>query len=738
MIKNPNILREILNDLKSTNPRIEDYCSPDFALMAAIKETLFKQQVCSEEGKKVLEFLVENSTTGNEFDIKWESLAEDIIEVFGEPNFSPDTFIYSYLNILFKGGQEFLNSFLDSFRQDILLNKEREESEVPKATERPPTYDRVTIEDYSKSAGFETEFCTPKEWTDLTLGILRQTGWSIPWLCSKSSFIRNYVVRDIASASNLMECPAEMFPYSVYRIDANEILGKASQTMSIDALVMNMLADVANINRENKILFIDNANTFSEAANGTLFMKIMHAAQNVMVNLIFGGNEAHPDSISHYVTNIDLDESNLSGMKEICEEACRVAKENIGVECSAFSDWIVENVGKYNSEDKVENMVRFVDFVASSFRNKKTDFSKIKPKEGQALSEAYADYMKVLQRKIFKVSKSHLEECFQNVFEKKNTENIDVDKAVANLDIFLKKVIFGQDEAIDKIHNTLIRSKANLRQRRGPLGVFLFLGASGTGKTFVAKKTQKAIYGDEKIIRLDMSEYADQTSVNKIFGASAGYVGYDDGSNFLKEVAEKPRSVILLDEIEKAHPQVLNAFLHIFDEGQAKTSKGEIIDFKDSIVIVTGNVGSSELQAKKKRTMAFSDSSTEEQFEASKKDEAIKAIKEHFRPEFLNRISDIVVFNNLTKKEIKFIVQAELSEIQKGCKTKGASFKFDESVVNFLVEKSVDPLHNGARLVSKIVRDNIETPLAVEVLKSHPKKIAAKAKGGKVEIIFSK
>lgn len=720
-------LQVILDEISQTNPEIDTACIPQFFLSVAEKKSILNKLLESE--KWILDLIPKEAS------IDWEHVVAKTIASFGIANKSVDVYAYSFLSLLSERHDNFAADFLAKYYEKII----EETPIVPISSIVPPTNGkikgiqiRITPENLTEKVGLGG-LVSPRFWSDMCIDIITQKNWRIPWLESPSRFLRKAVALDIAAMNNNLECPAEMFPYDVFWVDGNNILALASQTRTIDSVIEEMLISTHEQTNGGKILFIDNADFICEAGNGAIFLKIMTMANAMGVYLAFCGNGPNPSQIEDYVTNMTLEPPDKEGFFFLAKEVCENAISEHFVDCQKYSDLIAEKIWEVDDTSKMCNLVRFVDFICSSYRNQKTKIPDAVSGEDD-FTDNFIAYLEKIALKPFKITKKHIERSFDLVFVKEIEQGKASSKGIVDLDVVLKKSVFGQDEAIKKMHESLIRAKANLRQKKGPLGVFLCLGASGVGKTYTAKQLQKAIYGNDKIIRLDMSEFADGTSVTKIFGASAGYIGYDDGAPFLAEVQQRPRSVVLIDEIEKAHELVKNAFLKIFDEGSAKNNRGELIDFSQTIIIVTGNVGSAELQGEKKRTMAFMDQESNEAFEAGKKEEAIKAIKSRFSPEFLNRMTEVIIYNNLSKDHVRSIVEFELSEIKSGCKKKGCDFSYDSGAVDILVDKSVSSMHNGGRLVGKVVRDEIETPLALEILKKNPKKAAAKGINQKIEL----
>ena len=273
----------------------------------------------------------------------------------------------------------------------------------------------------------------------------------------------------------------------------------------------------------------------------------------------------------------------------------------------------------------------------------------------------------------------------------------------------LEKRVKGQGEALDLVTDAIIRSRANIKDPNRPIGSFLFLGPTGVGKTEVAKTLAQALFGTEKsFIRLDMSEFMERHSVAKIIGSPPGYVGYDDSGHLTEIVRNKPHSIILFDELEKAHPDVFNILLQILDEGTITDSKGKDIDFKNTIIIMTSNIGSELILANDKNF----------------KQKVMKAVKRFFRPEFLNRIDEIVVFNSLDEKRMMLIIDKFLAELAEKLQQQNITLQFDKSIKKDIYKNGSNPLY-GARPLKRYIQKNIESVLAYWIIegKMQPNRI---------------
>lgn len=280
----------------------------------------------------------------------------------------------------------------------------------------------------------------------------------------------------------------------------------------------------------------------------------------------------------------------------------------------------------------------------------------------------------------------------------------------------MEKVVIGQREGVNAICKALRRSRADLKDPRRPIGTFLLLGPTGVGKTLLAKTLAEQMFGDSKsLIQLDMSEYMEKFNVSRLIGSPPGYVGYEEGGQLTEQVRRKPYSVVLFDEIEKAHPDVWNMLLQILEEGKLTDNVGRVVNFRNTIILMTSNVGSDTIR--RQSTLGFSPITDESSYEKMR-DKILDESKRVFRPEFLNRLDDVIVFRSLTKPDLIQILDLEISKVLVRLKTRNIRLELDEKAKDFLVEKGYDPQY-GARPMRRSVERFLEDPLAEEILRGH-------------------
>ena len=276
-----------------------------------------------------------------------------------------------------------------------------------------------------------------------------------------------------------------------------------------------------------------------------------------------------------------------------------------------------------------------------------------------------------------------------------------------SLDKVLHERVIGQDEAVEKVSEAILRSRAGIKDPDRPIGSFLFLGPTGVGKTELAKALAETLFDDEKnIVRIDMSEYMEKYSVSRLIGAPPGYVGFEEGGQLTEAVRRKPYSVVLLDEVEKAHPDVFNILLQVLDDGRITDSQGRTVDFKNTVIILTSNLGSHYILEGIDENGEINDDA---------RDSVDMLLKQQFRPEFLNRLDEIVFYKPLTKKEIYSIVDLMLSDLGKRLKDKQVYIEVSEKAKEYIVEEGYDANY-GARPLRRFIQRKAETLIAKKLI----------------------
>lgn len=290
---------------------------------------------------------------------------------------------------------------------------------------------------------------------------------------------------------------------------------------------------------------------------------------------------------------------------------------------------------------------------------------------------------------------------------------------------YLKSNLIGQDEAVDSICSALLRSQAGLNDTGRPLGVFLFAGSSGVGKTHLASTLHKYLFGDEyPMVRIDCGEFQHKHENQKLIGSPPGYVGHDEGGQLVNQIKKNPHSVVLIDEVEKAHPDIWNTFLSIFDEGFVTDGKGEKIDFKDTIIIMTTNLGNDKTVDNMigtgtgfNKNVNYTNSTSVTPPRQMVEKNTLDAIRKYFRPELINRLDKIVVFNHLNRENCEKIAELEMDVISNKLIKKGYKIEYNQQVIDHLIDMGIDTI-KGARGLSQIRRENLETKVAKFIVHS--------------------
>ena len=379
---------------------------------------------------------------------------------------------------------------------------------------------------------------------------------------------------------------------------------------------------------------------------------------------------------------------------------------------------------------KIKNLKKEIDLLSSQLEMDQTlDLQKIAEIKYGKIPELEKE-LRMAEKKLMKIQKRHhllkqevTEEDIAAVVSRWTgipvTKLIETEaQKLMKMEEILSKRVIGQEQAIKAVSAAIRRSRAGLAEENRPLGSFIFLGPTGVGKTETARALAEFLFNDESaLIRLDMSEYMEKHSVSKIIGSPPGYVGYDEGGQLTEKIRRRPYSVVLLDEIEKAHPEVFNILLQILEDGRLTDAKGRVASFKNTILIMTSNIGSEEIR--EMSPIGFLSKKKTQQHQKVK-EKIMEALRRHFRPEFLNRIDEIIIFNYLGEEEIKKIVDLELKKVEKRLAKKNLKIRVSKEAKELLAKKGFDP-DLGARPLKRVIQQEIVDPLSLKIVSGEVK-----------------
>ena len=425
------------------------------------------------------------------------------------------------------------------------------------------------------------------------------------------------------------------------------------------------------------------------------------------------------DELQRRVMQLEIEEAAL---KKETDNLSQTRLSDLQKELAALREEFMGLKAKWDNEktavDRLSNLRQEIEEVNSQIQ--------IAQREGDLERAAELSYGKLpalkkqLEAEENKVSKAELSLVREQVSEEEITRiisrwtGIPVAKLTEternktlHLDEILHQKVVGQHEGVTKVTEAILRSKAGIKDPKRPIGSFLFLGPTGVGKTQLAKALAEALFDDENnMVRIDMSEYMEKYSVSRLIGAPPGYVGYEEGGQLTEAVRRKPYSVVLFDEIEKAHPDVFNVLLQVLDDGRITDSQGRCVDFKNTILIMTSNLGAT----------ALLDGINEQgEIDPQAQEQVMGQLRMHFRPEFLNRLDEVIMFKPLTKENIGDIIGLIMADLNGRLKDKSISVVLDEAAKKFVVERAFDPMY-GARPLKRFVQTHVETLVAKKIL----------------------
>lgn len=518
---------------------------------------------------------------------------------------------------------------------------------------------------------------------------------------------------------------------TILRLNISEMMGGTQFRGIFEERFSSLFKDLKK--RENIILFIDNFHKFSserkdEEFNITtlLLPYLQETSVNVIISSTYDGYrkslEKNHELLRRF-QKIDI----LPPTKEECKNILMYQKEFYEKHHNVtFSEEVIDTIltlsKRYITDrnlpisaidimDEIGSQKNIERYETEDIKNKRTELRKI-IKNGNKDKEldVRLELTKLQNTKKVKESFEITNEDVYNAIASHtnlpiNKINASEKHAISSIDKILNSMIIGQENAIKEVSQAIKRSKVGLSPQNKPIASFLCIGKTGVGKTLMAKILAKEIFGDEKyLVRFDMSEYADKTSVNKLIGSSAGYVGYQEGGLLTEAVKNKKHCVLLIDEIEKADEQVYNIFLQILDDGFLTDNTGNKVDFTNTIILLTSNVGTK--QASESRSIGFGGSDDE-----NKREIIEKELKKKFPPEFINRLSDVVYFNSLTEDDLKKIIQIELDKLNKRLIDIKYTLKYSDDVINYILNYIKKDIEYGARPILRAIQELIENKI---------------------------
>ena len=603
-----------------------------------------------------------------------------------------------------------------------------------------------------------------------------------PILIGEAGVGKTAIVEGLAKKIALGEVPDIMKDVRIISIDMTSMVAGTKYRGDFEKRISDIINEAKNM--DNVVLFIDEIHTIVGAGSSEGSLDASNILKPYLTKgdiKIIGATTIteyrqfieKESALERRLQPIQIDEPTVDETIDIIKGIRKYYEKFHKIK---ISDEVIEEAVKLSDRYLVDRFLpdKAIDVIDEASSNLKVESFKIpeellklqeelekfeKKKEEAVNTQAYEeaafirDKIRDIENKIFEFKTSEEESD-----EIKYTETITLDKIreiisdwskvpvtkmtqeenekYRDLEKHLKSNVIGQDEAIKKVSKAIKRSRVGLKDPNSPIGTFIFVGPTGVGKTYLAKQISEEIFdGEENLIRLDMSEYMERHTVSKLIGSPPGYVGYDEGGQLTERVRTNPYSVILFDEIEKAHPDVFNVLLQILDEGRLTDSQGREVDFTNTVIIMTSNAGASQLS--KKNVIGFGSLDDAEKRDYENTKEIVNSeLKNLFKPEFLNRIDDIIVFNRLNKEDIKEIVELKLDELIERIEDMGYEAKYTDKVVEKIAEVGFDDSY-GARPLERAIKTEIEDLIAEKILDKEitkDSKISIIIRGDKIAI----
>ena len=645
-------------------------------------------------------------------------------------------------------------------KEDQLKKITKNKSRPKSLTEIPPSPYNQNLEKYASNftelasqGKFDNVVCRDSSLSELMEILCRRTK-NNPVILGEAGVGKTALIEGLAQKIVSSDVPDFLEGKNIYSLHLNNLIAGTKYRGQFEERLKEFIEEL--MKDESNILFIDEIHTLIGAGNAEGGMD----AANILKPILARGNLRciGATTLKEYKKSIEKDSAlNRRFQTVIIEEPtvkdCYTILENISKQYESFHqikyrknalksavdlshryitdrylpdkaiDIIDEAASrvKINSFHKPEKLKQ-IESSLESLIDQEQGTADINRKKvlGSCIDDLFEEYQSILDdwQASFKEKPVYVsEKDIQEVIASKTSIPISIissssDEKYLNLKNNLNKEVIGQSSAINSVYHSVIRSACGLNNPEKPAGTFLFLGKTGTGKTLTAKKISKYIYrGEDKVIRLDMGEFSDSVSSSKLTGASPGYIGYEEGSSIVDKVRKNPYSVILFDEIEKAHPEVLKVLLGILDEGKLSDNFGRVANFKNCLIILTGNLGS-EIIEKSNASIGFASATSNEDIV---RDKLKQKIQDHFSPEFSNRIDNLVIFSSFNDEDYKKIINLHLKKVNLKLKSKKIKISLDESVINFFIKK-LKEFDLGARPVERVFQHEIESLLAENIL----------------------
>ena len=542
-----------------------------------------------------------------------------------------------------------------------------------------------------------------EEETDRIIEILCRRTKNNPCLIGEPGVGKTAVVEGLVQKIVRGDVPDILKNKRIISLDITSMVAGAKYRGDFEERVKKCIQEVKTIG--NIILFIDEVHTIvgAGAAEGAI------DAANILKPLLARGEIEiiGATTIKEYRKYIEKDQA-----LDRRFQAIFIEEPNIS-DCIKIIMGLKETYENHHNVKILDDAIKSAVILSNRFINDRFLPDKAIDLIDEASSRAKLNSIFEKNNKVIKIVKEDVEKIISKwtgipIYKITESES----EKLKNLEYELSKRVIGQEEAINSVSRTIRRNRVGLSDEERPIGSFLFLGPTGVGKTELSKSLAQNIFGnDDFMIRLDMSEYMEAHSVSKIIGAPPGYIGYDEITGLTDQIRRKPYSVVLLDEIEKAHPDVMNVFLQVLEDGILTDSTGRKVSFKNSIIIMTSNIGAKQITYNKK--VGFI--TAEENVYNNLKRNVLDELKNELKPEFINRIDEIIIFNKLTKVELGKIIKLFLSKVQKKLNHQSYIVNFDKSI-NQYIEEKCDNLNYGARNIRRLVQTYVEDKIADGIL----------------------